>query len=208
MNVTPDTALLNIGVEAQASTGAAAMSLLDERSTALTDALTAAGIAADDLQTTGLNLYSTYSDDGTTVTGYVASLQVNATIHDIDTVGSVIDAAQTAVGEGLTLGGVSFSFADPESVLGQARADAVSNAGVKAQQLADAAGVSLGAVVSIVEGSSATPVLYTEATAEAAAAARPGDLGRQPRPHGDRHDDVRDRLTQPGLPSGHGRGRA
>ena len=74
VTVSPDTAVLNVGVEAQATTGAAAMDLLDQRSSALTDALTGAGIAADDLQTTGLNLYSTYGDDGTTVTGYVASL--------------------------------------------------------------------------------------------------------------------------------------
>src|SRR4051812_44207314 len=138
VTVSPDTAVLSVGVEAQAATGAAAMDLLDERSSALTDALTGAGIAADDLQTTGLNLYSTYGDDGTTVTGYVASLQVSATIRDIDAIGATIDAAQTAVGEGLTLSGVTFSFADPESVLGDARADAVADAGTKAQQLAAA----------------------------------------------------------------------
>jgi uncharacterized protein YggE len=173
VTVSPDTAVLNVGVEGPAATGAAAMDLLDERSSALTDALTGAGIAADDLQTTGLNLYSTYGDDGTTVTGYVASLQVSATIRDIDAIGATIDAAQTAVGEGLTLSGVTFSFADPESVLGDARADAVADAGTKAQQLAAAAGLTLGGVVSIVEGSATPPTTFMPAMADAAAASGP-----------------------------------
>lgn len=168
VTVSPDTAVLSVGVEAQATTGAAAMDQLDQRSSALTDALTGAGIAADDLQTTGLNLYSTYGDDGTTVTGYVASLQVNATIRDVDAIGATIDAAQTAVGEGLTLSGVTFSFADPESVLGDARADAVADAGTKAQQLAAAAGLTLGSVVAIVEGSATPPSTFMPAMADAA----------------------------------------
>ena len=80
-------------------------------------------------------------DDGLTVTGYNASLNVNVTIRDIEAVGSTIDVAQQAGGAGFTIGGVSFSFADPESVLEQARIDAVANARTKAEQYAAAAGV-------------------------------------------------------------------
>ena len=78
--------------------------------------LVAAGIAEEDIQTSGLNLWTT-TDDGGEVNGYQASLNVNVTVRDIDAVGSTIDAAQQAAGQGFTIGGVSFSFADPESVL-------------------------------------------------------------------------------------------
>jgi uncharacterized protein YggE len=109
------------------------------------------------------------------VTGYQASLSVTVTIRDIAQVGPTIDAAQQAVGEGFTIGGVSFSFAEPESVLGQARVDALANARAKAEQYAAAAGVELGGVVSIIEAASYPPVLYQGAMArdEAMAAAGP-----------------------------------
>lgn len=160
VQVEPDTAVVNLGVQAQALTGAEAMDSVNANATALTEALVAAGIAETDIQTSGLSLYSTTGDDGVTVTGYNASLTVNVTIHDIEAVGSTIDTAQQAGGEGFTIGGVSFSFADPETVLEQARIDALANAQAKAEQYANAAGVALGAIVSITESPSYPPIVY------------------------------------------------
>jgi uncharacterized protein YggE len=171
VQVEPDTATVNLGVQVTKPTGAEAMEQVNADAAALTEALIAAGIAEEDIQTSGLSLYSTTGDDGSTVTGYNASLTVNVTIHDIEAVGSTIDAAQQAGGEGFTIGGVSFSFADPESVLEQARIDALANARAKAEQYAAAAGVALGGVVSIVEGASYPPIIYGDmARMEAAAA--------------------------------------
>jgi len=182
VTVDPDTAVVTLGVQATAATGAEAMEQLTTDSNALADALTAAGIAAEDVQTSGLNLWSTYGDDGITVTGYQASLNVNVTVRDIAAVGSTIDAAQAAAGPGFTINGVSFSFSDPESVLQQARIDAVANARTIAQQYADAAGVELGAVVSIVDSSTSgvVPIMFGRADMAAAApqsvAINPGTL--------------------------------
>lgn len=172
VTVEPDMALLTLGVQATAPTGAEAMEQLNADSNALTDALEATGIAAEDIQTSGLNLWSMFADDGITVAGYQASLNVNVTIRDIDTIGSTIDAAQEAVGDGFTIGGVQFSFADPESVLQEARADAVANAQTIAGQYADAAGLTLGGVVSIVESPGTdSPVLFGRADMMASPAA-------------------------------------
>ena len=174
VQVEPDTANVNLGVQVTKPTGAEAMEQVNADAAALTEALVAAGIAEEDIQTSGLSLYSTTGDDGS-VTGYNASLTVNVTIRDIDAVGSTIDAAQQASGAGFTIGGVSFSFAEPESVLEQARIDALANARAKAEQYAAAAGVELGGVVSIVEGASYPPIIYGEAMArdEAMTAAGP-----------------------------------
>ena len=163
VKVEPDTATVNLGVQVTKPTGAEAMEQVNTDAAALTEALVAAGIAEEDIQTSGLNLYSTTGDDGATVTGYNASLSVTVTIRDIDAVGSTIDAAQQAGGDGFTIGGVSFSFADPESVLEQARIDALANARAKAEQYAAAAGVQLGGVVSIVESPSYPPIIYGDA---------------------------------------------
>lgn len=176
VKVEPDTAVVNLGVQVTAPTGAEAMETVNTDATALTEALVGAGIAEEDIQTSGLSLYSTTGDDGTTVTGYNASLTVNVTIHDIEAVGSTIDTAQAAGGEGFTIGGVSFSFADPESVLEQARIDALASATAKAEQYAAAAGAELGDVMTIVESPSSPPILYARATAapdEAMAAGPP-----------------------------------
>jgi uncharacterized protein YggE len=172
VTVEPDMALLTLGVQANAPTGAEAMEQLTADSNALTEALEASGIAPEDIQTSGLNLWSMFGDDGITVSGYQASLNVNVTIRDIEAVGPTIDAAQAAVGEGFTIGGVQFSFSDPESVLEEARIDAVANAQTVAGQYAAAAGLTLGSVVSIVESPSFnSPVVYGRADMVAAEAA-------------------------------------
>jgi hypothetical protein len=180
VTVEPDTAVLTVGVQANEPTGAAAMERVTADSNRLTEALLAAGVAAEDVQTSGINLWSLTGDDGVTVTGYQASLTVTVAIRDIAAVGATIDAAHDAVGEGFTIAGVSFSFSDPESVLQAARAEAVANAGVIAQQYADAAGVTLGAIVSLVDVPFASPVLFgrseSMSAADANVAISPGTL--------------------------------
>lgn len=150
--VAPDTALLNLGVQATAPTGAEAMARVTAGSNALTEAVTAAGVAPEDVQTSGLSLWSVTDREGVAVTGYQAMINVNVVVRDLDAVGELIDTAQAAVGEGFTIGGVSFEVSDPEAVLPEARTDAVANARAIAEQYADAAGVALGAIVSIHDG--------------------------------------------------------
>ena len=169
VSVDPDTAVVNLGVQANAATGDEAMDQVNASSAALTEALLAEGIAEEDIQTSGLNLWTTTDDRGE-INGYQASLSVNVTVRDIDAVGSTIDAAQQAAGPGFTIGGVTFSFDDPESVLEQARVDAVELARTKAEQYAAAAGVTLGDVVSIIEGSATPPVIFQSAPMEMVAA--------------------------------------
>jgi uncharacterized protein YggE len=157
VRVDPDIAVVTLGVQANAPTGAEAMEQVNSSSAALTEALVDAGIAEEDIQTSALNLWSTTDDRGE-VNGYQASLSVSVTIRDIAAVGSTIDAAQQAAGPGFTIGGVSFSFADPETVLEQARIEAVELARTKAEQYAAAAGLTLGDVVAIVEAGSSPPI--------------------------------------------------
>jgi uncharacterized protein YggE len=179
VRVEPDTAVVTLGVQANAPTGAEAMEQINASSAALTQALIDAGIPAEDIQTSGLNLFSTTDDRGE-ITGYQASLSVNVVVRDLEMVGPTIDAAQQAAGTGFTIGGVTFSFADPESVLEQARIRAVDLAQAKAEQYAAATGVTLGSVVSITEQASSPPVIFGDvamaATEAAGPAISPGQL--------------------------------
>ena len=153
VQVTPDVAEVSMGVQTTAPTSQEAMDTLSTKSTALVDTLTALGIPAEDIKTSGLNLWPTYGNDGTSIDGYQASTSVAVTVRDVGRVGEVIDAASGFVGEEFTLGGIMFSYDDPEAVLQQARAAAIDNARVRADQFAEAAGVELGDVVRIVESS-------------------------------------------------------
>ena len=74
----------------------------------------------------------------------------------------MLDGLQGLVGEELTLGGISFSYDDPEAVMADARTAAIENAKVRAGQYADAAGAELGEILRIVESSVATPVFARE----------------------------------------------
>ena len=110
VSVVPDTADLMAGVQAQAATATEALDTVGTKSQALIDTLKGTGIAAEDIQTAGLNLYPTYGNDGQNITGYQASTSVTATISDVTKVGDVVDALKSLVGDQLTLQGVSFSY--------------------------------------------------------------------------------------------------
>ena len=89
------------------------------------------------------------------IVGYQVSNQVSARVRDIDRLGATLDAL---VGAGAnSIDGLSFDLADPKQVLGEARDAAVADALAKAKRYAAAAGVRLGAIISIEEGSAYPP---------------------------------------------------
>lgn len=162
VSVVPDTAELMVGVQATADTAGEALDTMAEKSQALMETLRGVGIAEQDIQTSGLSLWPTYGDNGREITGYQASTSVTATIRDVDEVGPVVDALGAFVGEELTLGGISFSYDDPEAVLADARTAAITNARARAAQYAEAAGVEVGEIVKVIEGTTSAPVVFRE----------------------------------------------
>jgi uncharacterized protein len=143
---------------------------VEEKSQRLVGTLKDAGIADKDIQTSGLSLYPNYSANGKTITSYTASVDVSVRSRQIDRVGELLDVVQGMVGEELTIGGISFSYADPEAVMEQARIAAIENARTRAQQYAAAAGTEVGEIVKIVETPAGAPIPYFEADMAAAEA--------------------------------------
>jgi uncharacterized protein YggE len=160
VSVVPDTADLAAGVQANADTATAALDTIGTESQALIDTLKGVGITDDDIQTSGLSLWPTFGNDGRQITGYQASTNVTATIRDVSQVGTVVDALKGFVGDELTLSGISFSYADPEAVLADAREGAIANARARAEQYAEAAGVELGEILEVIEGGVTDPVTF------------------------------------------------
>ena len=170
VKVTPDVADLWLGVQSTAPSGDEVMTTVEERSQALIDALEGAGIADEDIQTSGLSLWPNHSQNGKKITGYTASVDVSVRARDLDRIGELLDSVQGLVGDELTISGISFAYDDPEAVMEQARVAAIENARTRAAQYAAAAGVEVGEIVKVVEASMSGPIPYlAEARAEFAA---------------------------------------
>lgn len=154
----PDLATITLGVTTEGTTAAEAMGANSTEVQAVLDRLKAAGIEARDLQTTGLSLNPNWTQtegQSPSIDGYVASNMLTVRVRALDGLGGVLDAA---VADGAnTLNGVTFDLADPEPMLDEARKLAVADALARARLLAEAAGVTLGDIVSITEGGGMEP---------------------------------------------------
>ena len=180
---TPDTATVWLGVQVEGVSAADALGTANAKAQKLVDTLLAAGVGKPDIQTGSISVYPRSVDGGTTVQGYTASNSVTAVIHDVGRAGTVIDDVTAAVGDGITLSGVSFSIDDTSSLFAQARKMAVDDARARAGQLAAAAGTSVGGVIAMNESvSGPTGRQYYPAAAGAApkdAASTVVEPGRQ-----------------------------
>ncbi|HEY4264939.1 MAG TPA: SIMPL domain-containing protein, partial [Micropepsaceae bacterium] len=105
------------------------------------------------------------------IIGYQVSNQVSVTLDDLSKLGAALDALVKSGAN--QLGGVSFAIANPKPLADRARALAVAEAMAKAKTLAAAAGVTLGPLLSIQEGTSFRPTPLFEARAAVAAPAPP-----------------------------------
>ncbi|HTZ07257.1 MAG TPA: SIMPL domain-containing protein [Gaiellaceae bacterium] len=157
VTATPDRASFSFSVDTRAATASAVLSSNADVAQAVVDALKNAGVAAADLQTTEVSLDPQTSQDGTKIVGYAASSSVSATVP-LDRAGAVVDAAVKAGATGVS--GPSLAVSDQDALYAAALKDAVANAKAKASALADAAGLQLGDVQTVVEGSSPTPVVW------------------------------------------------
>jgi uncharacterized protein len=168
----PDEAVVSLGVQTHASSAQEALQQNADRMSAVLASLVKLGIGRDQVATSDVSLWPSYSNDGTGVTGYDASNQVEVTIRDLSRVGNLID---DAVGSGANLAsGIRFQMSDENSGVTDSLSEAVADARRKAEALAAAGDASLGDVVSMTEtGTPSVPPVYYEERAVAADASTP-----------------------------------
>lgn len=156
---TPDTLTMTFGVSVRRDSVSEAVSAAAEVADKMISALRANGVAEEDIQTANYSVYPEYDWTGEQqkLVGYNVNNSVVAKIRDLDNAGEVIDATTAAGGNDATVHGVSFSIEDNEALIEAAREAAWKDAEAKAQQLADLAGVSLGAPTTINESFSPRP---------------------------------------------------
>ncbi len=179
----PDMAIVRIGVQSDGETAADALRANSAAMTATIDKLKSMDIEARDIQTSGLNVNPRYNYERNRsepeVIGFRASNSVRVRLRDLDKAGAVIDEAVSSGAN--SLGGISFTFAEPKPLHDEARRNAVADAKSRAALLADAAGVRLGPVLTIHDGYIAAPrydnIVVTAARMESADFAAPIEAG-------------------------------
>ena len=179
----PDRASLSAGVVTQAETAAAALDANNDAMSQVFAQLRALGIPEERIQTSNFSVSPQYApyrpeqpQEPQRIVGYQVSNQVTVIVDDLDGLGEALDGLVRSGAN--QLHGVSFSIADPKPLEAQARREAVADAIAKARELAAAAGVGLGPILSIQEGGVARPLpmMRAEVFALDAVQIAPGEL--------------------------------
>jgi hypothetical protein len=175
VSVAPDLAHIDAGVASDAKTAKEASEANNAAMGKVLLALKGAGIAEKDYQTSRLSLQPQYASNrasgSSPVVGFRASNRVTIKLRDIGKVANVID---TLVGAGANdVGNVSFEVTQASKHLDEAREQALADARRKAEIYAKAAGVTLGAPLSISEGGAPPVPMFRARMAAAPMAAAP-----------------------------------
>ena len=169
VSLEPDLSVVNIGVEATASTVAEARGLAATAMDAIIQAVKAHGLEDKDVQTLSFNIFPRYefpeiTEGGIrtrkqTLVGYTVNNTASIKIRDLTTVGEIIDDVAEAGGDATRINGISFTVEDTEPFMVGLREKAVQDALAKAQHFAQLTGVSVGALAYIAEIGSGGPVV-------------------------------------------------
>lgn len=165
VSLVPDMASISIGVRTESDKVTDALSGNTAQANAISSVLQNYGVAEEDVQTSNFNVYP--SDRYDPMTGevtshyFVVENTVIVIVRDLSNLGEILSAVVEAGAN--TIYGISFDVEDRDSAINQARELAIQDAKEKAQDIADAAGVQLGDLLSINVYSAGTPVTYYDA---------------------------------------------
>lgn len=168
---TPNQLMLSMGVQVSGASVSSALAQANQAVSSVTSALRQRGVAAADIQTSGLSIYPNYQGNSQVPVGYGVSESLTATLNNLSAAGSQIEAAVHAGGNATTVDNVSLNLTDDGSLLASARANAIKDARTKAAQYATALGVPLGQVISVSSADQVTPPVEFGAQASASHAA-------------------------------------
>ncbi len=177
----PDLAKVSFGVSVQSATSAEALAQASGATALVLAAMGGAGIATEDILTSGVSLSARYDYDeygnqvGGTPVGYIAMVDFWVTCRDLDQLGALLSKAVEAGAN--RMNGIEFALQDRQAALEEARAMAVRDAKARAQLYVETAGDSLGELQSLSEiGGGAMPMFRIEGVVMDAAAAAPAGM--------------------------------
>jgi uncharacterized protein YggE len=184
VHAAPDAALVATGVVAESETAAAALKANSAALSKVLETIHALGVEAKDLQTRGLALQARHyrpdkpgPADRPRIIGYTAANEVTVRVRDLAKLGDLLDKVTVAGAN--RIDGIEFIVSNREGLLDEARRKAVADAKDKAQLYAQAAGFTLGKIMSFTEESvpSPRPMARAMAATDAAPAPVPVEAG-------------------------------
>jgi uncharacterized protein len=183
--VTPDRAIINIGVYSRATTAAAAARENARKQQAIIDTLRALGIAREQIATTQFNVSPEMrhipQSGRNEITGYAVNNTVRVEIRQLDQVASAIDAA---LAKGANqINSLDFVVSNADEPRRRALAQAIERARADADAMARAAGGSLGTLLELATSYAPIPIARREmlmaGRAQAADMATPIEPGEE-----------------------------
>jgi uncharacterized protein YggE len=154
----PDRATITIAVQTKAPTAVAAAADNSKKQNSVMSSLRALGLTNEQLSTTGYSVNPEYRYDPNSpprLTGYTVTNTVLVDIHDLKTIGKILD---TALANGSNvISSLDFYASNTDSAKQQALADAVGKARAAAAVAARAAGGTLGALIHLNVGGGEAP---------------------------------------------------
>jgi uncharacterized protein YggE len=178
VRVEPDLAVVRVGAEARAARLADATTDVTTRIGAVLARLKTMGIEERRMRTVQYSIDPVFAapragEEAARIAGYRVLNVVQVEVPDVRGVGPLVDAAVAAGAN--TVPSLTFTLAQPERAEAEARARAIAAADAKARQMASAAGVLLGELVALGEGT-LRPVERTAQRSMAVATPGPGPV--------------------------------
>jgi len=147
VSLSPDIAYISIGVHTENVDASEAVSGNAAQAQKVVDALKAMGLDEKDIRTSNFNISPQQQfDENGKLTGviFIVDNTVYVTMRDLTKIGDTLGAAVSAGANSIY--GITFDVADKTAALASGRKTAVENARKQAEELAEAAGVTLGGV--------------------------------------------------------------
>lgn len=157
----PDIALISLSVVSQGKTVKQVTLDGNQKMTAVINAVKALGVEAKDVMTSSYNLYPDYAypeNQQPQIRGYSLNQGIAIKVRKLDTVDDVLDAGIKSGAN--QVGQLSFDIDEDSALKKEARDMAFGKAREKAQQMASAAGVSVGRVITFSEGYTPSSPVY------------------------------------------------
>ncbi len=149
----PDLATISFSVLSQGVDPTSVSNDNNKKMSAVTQFVAAKGVESKDMQTTAYDLQPNYQYDknyqNRTIVGYTLAQTVTIKVRDFTKIPDILSGlAPLGVNQ---IGGVNFSFEDQDKFIAIARNDAITKVKQKAIIMAQAAGASLGEVITVSE---------------------------------------------------------
>jgi uncharacterized protein YggE len=180
----PDMAIVGVGVVAQAPRARDALAQNSKSMNEVVAAAKEAGIESRDLETSRISLRPQYSfpaqgsREPPKLVGYEAGNTLSIRVRELDKLGALLDRLVTVGANEIR--GIELTVAEPGPLRDKAREAAMKDATRKAGLLADAAGVKIMRVYSVVEDLQEAPrPVMMRMSADAARAPVPVEAGEQ-----------------------------